>query len=140
MHLPDSLKHDPFIGHLLAAIAEVYAKLGPGLLVDAYREALSMELRPTGIPFQIKPRLQAFYHALPVEGYFFIPDLTIANRFLVEVRTEDSRRAKDIRRYMKTYLKMSAFTQGFILDFDAPSLGSVAEYMTIERSQTLLGG
>ncbi len=134
MHLPESLKRDPFIGHLLAAIAEVYSKLGPGLLVEAYREALNLEIRSKGIPFQVKPRIQAYYQARPLEGYFFIPDLTIASRFIVEVRTGDSRRANDIHRYMKTYLMMSQFKQGFILDFDAPNLVSVAEYMTVEQN------
>lgn len=134
MQLPESLKRDPFVGHLLAAIAEVYSKLGPGLLVEAYREALTMEIRTKGIPYQVKPRLQAFYHARAVEGYFFIPDFTIAGRFIVEVRTGDSRRANELRRFMKTYLMMSQFKQGFILDFDATNLISVAEYMTVEHS------
>jgi GxxExxY protein len=132
MLLPESLKRDPFVGHLLGAIAEVYAKLGPGLLVDAYREALTLEISTKGIPFQVKPRLQAFYLARPIEGYFFIPDLTIASRFIVEVRTADSRRAGEIHRYMRTYLTMSQYKQGFILDFDAPTLVSVAEYMARE--------
>lgn len=134
MQLPESLKRDPFVGHLLAAIAEVYSKLGSGLLVDAYREALTMEIRTKGIPYQVKPRIQAYYHARPVEGYFFVPDFTIAGRFIVEVRTGDSRRANDLRRFMKTYLMMSQFKQGFILDFDANNLVSVAEYMTVEHN------
>jgi GxxExxY protein len=137
MPLPESLKRDPFVGHLLGAIAEVYSKLGPGLLVDAYREALTLEISSKGIPFQVKPRIQAFYAARPIDGYFFIPDLTIANRFIVEVRTGDSRRAGEIHRYMRTYLTLSQFKQGFILDFDAPSLISVAEYMAREP-ETLL--
>ncbi len=138
MQLPENLKRDPFIGHLLGAIAEVYSKLGPGLLVDAYREALVLEISTKGIPFQVKPRVQAYYLGRPVEGYCFIPDLTIANRFIVEVRSADSRRANELHRYMKTYLKMSQFKQGFILDFDAPSLVSVAEYMAVEHPDTLL--
>ncbi|MBL8889685.1 MAG: GxxExxY protein [Planctomycetaceae bacterium] len=138
MQLPESLKRDPFVGHLLAAIAEVYSMLGPGLLVDAYREALTMEVRTKGIPYQVKPRIQAYYHARPVEGYFFVPDFTIAGRFIVEVRTGDSRRANDLHRFMKTYLMMSQFKQGFILDFDAPNLISVAEYMTVEHNDLRL--
>lgn len=133
MQLPETLKRDPFIGHLLGSIAEVYAKLGPGLLVDAYREALTLEISSKGIPFQVKPRVQAYYATRPIEGYFFIPDLTIANRFIIEVKAADSRRANELHRYMRTYLAMSQFKQGFILDFDAPSLVSVAEYMTVEH-------
>jgi len=137
MHLPENLKRDPFVGHLLGSIAEVYSNLGPGLLVDAYREALTLEISSKGLPFQVKPRVQAYYLARPIEGYFFIPDMTIANRFIIEVKTADSRRATDIRRYLKTYLTMSQFKQGFILNFDAATLASVAEYLCFESSELI---
>ncbi|GEM_PF-1945536 len=133
MSLPSNLRRDPFVGHLLASIAEVYSGLGPGLLVDAYREALALEISRKGIPFQVKPRIQAFYRSRPIEGYFFVPDFAIANRFLVEVVSQDSRRSTDIRRYMKTYLTLSQIPQGFIVDFDAESLTSVAQYMTCDH-------
>lgn len=137
MSLPNSLKRDPFVGHLLASIAEVYAALGPGLLVDAYREALALEISRKGIPFQVKPRIQAFYRSRPVDGYFFVPDMTIAARFIIEVVSEDSRRSKEIRRYMRTYLAMSQINQGFILDFDSPDLTSVAHFMSCEHPLAL---
>lgn len=132
MTLPSSLKRDPFIGHLLAAVANVYGRLGPGLLVEAYRETLAIEISTKGIPFQIRPRLAAFYHGTPMDGLSLVPDMTIGNRFIIEVCSADSRRADHLERHMRTYIALSHLKHGFILNFDADRLGSVAQYVSMD--------
>lgn len=132
MSLPPNLRRDPFIGHLLSAVANVYGNLGPGLLVDVYRECLAIEVSRKGIPYQIRPRLPAFYHTAPLDGLNLVPDMTVGNRFVVEVATADSRRAKHIERYMKTYMAMSHLKQGFILDFDSERLSGVAKFISLD--------
>lgn len=130
MSLPGNLKRDPFIGHLLAAVANVYGQLGPGLMVDAYREAMVVEIASKGIPFQIRPRLRAFYQGNPLDSLSLVPDMTIGNRFIVEICAADSRRAEHLERYMRTYIAFSHMNQGFILNFDAGRLGNVAQYVS----------
>ena len=132
MSLPSNLKRDPFIGHLLASVANVYGKLGPGLLVDAYRESLAIEISTKGIPFQIRSRLPAYYRGTPLDALNLVPDMTIGNRFIIEICSADSRRMEHIERYMRTYIAVSHLKQGFILNFDAARLANVAQYIAMD--------
>jgi len=70
---------------LMAAAFEVYNELGPGFLEEVYQEALELELRARGIPFQSKPRLQISYKRQLLRKYYDA-DLLVCSGIVVELK------------------------------------------------------
>ena len=98
----------------------VHSKLGPGLLESAYEACLSYELTKAGIRALRQVPQPIIYDSLQLdEGYRL--DLLIEDSIIVGVKAVEAIVAVH-QLQVKTYLKLSGKTLGFLINFNVSQL------------------
>lgn len=101
---------------IIGAAIKVHNTLGPGLLESVYETCLCQELSNQNIPYKRQVPFPIIYEGLNT-GKVFVADLVIADQILVEL--------KSVKKLIplhtsqtKTYLKLSGYKIGLIINFD----------------------
>ena len=111
--------HSAITGAINAAAIAVHSDLGPGFLESIYEEALCLELRKRGTPFERQFPIRVHYQDAFVGSYRL--DLLVAGSVVVELKAID-RLEIEHAAVMMAYLKASNLQVGLILNFGEPSL------------------
>lgn len=98
---------------------EVLNVLGHGLLEKPYENALAVELRLRGIPFEQQPQFDVMYKNVPVG--LFVPDLIVQGRIIVDTKTID-RIGDHERGQMLNYLTLTGLRVGLTINFKRAKL------------------
>lgn len=98
---------------------EVINALGHGLLEKPYENALIVELKLQGIPFQQQPRFPVIYKSVQVGEY--IPDIIAFNKIIVDTKTIEHIGNVE-KGQMINYLKITGHKIGLIINFKHPKL------------------
>ena len=103
---------------IIGAAIEVHKTLGPGLLESAYEECLSLELHLRGVSLERQQPLPVLYKGKRLDcGYRL--DIVVEKAIILELKScekiEPVHKAQ-----LLTYLKLSGFTLGLILNFNVP--------------------
>lgn len=104
---------------ILGAAMEVLNVLGHGLLEKPYENALAVELRLRGIPFEQQPQFDVMYKNVPVG--LFVPDLIVHGRIIVDTKTID-RIGDHERGQMLNYLALTGLRVGLTINFKRAKL------------------
>ena len=105
---------------IITAAIEVHRELGPGLLESVYEACLADELERRGLTVQKQLTIPVRYKGR-VFDHGFRADLVVNNLVLVELKSvEEIGRAH--RKQLQTYLRLSGYRLGYILNFGAPVL------------------
>lgn len=113
--LDDQLTHQ-----IIGAAIEVHSLLGPGLLEGAYEDCLCAELMERKLPFQRQLVLPLEYKSLRMIRAYRL-DLVIGDAVVVELKAIDKvLPVHDAQ--MRTYLKLSGFDRGLLLNFNSVPL------------------
>ena len=104
---------------ILGAAMEVLNVLGHGLLEKPYENALAVELRLRGIPFEQQPQFDVMYKNVPVG--LFVPDLIVQGRIIVDTKTID-RIGDHERGQMLNYLALTGLRVGLTINFQRAKL------------------
>ena len=104
---------------ILGAAMEVLNVLGHGLLEKPYENALAVELRLRGIPFEQQPQFDVMYKNVPVG--LFVPDLIVQGRIIVDTKTID-RIGDHERGQMLNYLALTGLRVGLTINFKRDKL------------------
>ena len=99
---------------LLGCAMEVMNVLGHGFLEKVYENALCVEMRLRGIPFQQQPRYEVMFKSEPVGEY--VPDLVVAGAVVVDAKTIDAITDHEIGQVLN-YLKITGLRVALILNF-----------------------
>lgn len=110
---------DQLARDVIGAAIEVHRVLGPGFLESVYEEALGIELKLRGIPFQRQVSLGVEYKGERVgEGRI---DLLVKDALIVELKTVDNlapiHKAQTI-----SYLKATGLKLALLINFNVPVL------------------
>jgi GxxExxY protein len=98
----------------------VHAQLGPGLLESAYEACLWYEITKVGIRAHRQVPQPIIYDGLKLdEGYRL--DLLVEESIIIEIKAVESL-APVHHLQLKTYLKLSGQTLGFLINFNVPLL------------------
>ena len=101
------------------AAIEVHKQLGPGFVESIYENALSVELRHRGIPFQRQLAVPVLYRGVEVGLHRL--DLLASNDIVVELKA-----VKEIAdthfAFVRSYLRAIGKNHGLILNFAKPTL------------------
>jgi GxxExxY protein len=98
----------------------VHTKLGPGILESAYEACLSYELTKIGIRSLRQVPQPIIYDSLQLdEGYRL--DLLVEDSIIVEIKAVENLLPVH-HLQLKTYLKLSGKTLGFLINFNVPLL------------------
>jgi GxxExxY protein len=100
---------------LLVLAIEVHRELGPGFLEAVYQEALEIELRARGIPFESQKRLQLSYKGEHLQKEY-VADLLVYDKIIVELKALD-RLAGAEESQIINYLKATGLRVGVLMNF-----------------------
>ena len=105
---------------IIGACMEVHKYLGCGFLEDVYQEALAIEFRCQGIPFEQEKELTITFKGIELEKKYNA-DFVCYGKIILETKAVkelcDNHRAQIIN-----YLKATKFKLGLLVNFGEPSL------------------
>ncbi|MBK8497724.1 MAG: GxxExxY protein [Flavobacteriales bacterium] len=104
---------------VIGVAMEVLNILGHGLLEKPYENAIAVELRQRGIPFEQQPQYDVIYKDAPVGLY--VPDLIVRESIVVEAKTIDRISNHELGQ-MLNYLRLTGLRVGLILNFKRAKL------------------
>jgi GxxExxY protein len=96
----------------------VHMALGPGLLESVYEECLSCELGLRQIPVRRQVQQPIFYKNIRLNSGLRL-DMVVGEDIVVEVKAVDKLAAVHDAQIL-TYLRLSGFRLGFLLNFNVP--------------------
>ena len=105
---------------IVGACMEVHKKLGSGFLESVYSEALELELKKAGIPYDKEKKLQIYYEDKPLNKYFRA-DFVCYDAIILELKATKFLIDVD-RQQTLNNLKATKFKLGLLINFGSPSL------------------
>jgi GxxExxY protein len=84
-HADNAVLMNDLSGRVIGCALTVLNTLGAGFLEKVYENALSIEMRATGLAIEQQPGVSVLYHDMVVGAYF--PDLLVEDMLLVELKT-----------------------------------------------------
>jgi GxxExxY protein len=105
---------------IIGAAIEVHRLLGPGLLESAYEECLCHELKLHSLGVQRQVAVPVVYKEVKLEcGYRL--DLVVENKVVLELKSIEAFSPVH-EAVMLTYLRLSGFRIGLLINFNVPIL------------------
>lgn len=109
-----ALEHEELTGQIIGAAIDVHKELGPGFVESVDENALVVELRGRGIPFQRQLAVPILYRGVEVGLHRL--DLFVANEIVVELKaTKDLADVHFV--VVRSYLRAVGREHGLILNF-----------------------
>lgn len=110
------MDRDPLTEKVIGCAIEVHRALGPGLLENAYQQALAYELSQSELSFELEVPLSVEYKKVHLEcGYRL--DIVVENSLIVELKSVDALVGIHTAQLL-TYLKLSNIKTGLLLNFN----------------------
>lgn len=110
---------DELATEVIGAAIEVHRGLGPGYLESLYEEAMAVELRLRGLPFDRQRPIGVAYKGHSIgEGRL---DFLVADRLIVELKAVDML-APIPRAQVISYLRATRLPLGLLINFNVPLL------------------
>jgi len=111
---------DPLTDRIIGCAIEVHRTLGPGLLESAYEECLCYELAQAGFTLRRQVLLPVVYKEVKLDcGYKM--DVVVEEQVVIELKTVE-RLAPVHDAQILTYLRLSGFATGLLMNFNVPML------------------
>jgi len=98
----------------------VHDALGPGLLESIYRDCLVLELVANDLEVEVEYRVPVFYRDQKIRDDLKI-DILVNGRLIVEIKAVE-RLLPVHKAQVVTYLKLTGFPAGLLLNFNATSI------------------
>ena len=102
--------------NIIGAAIEIHKTLGPGLLESAYEQSICHEMSLRGLSFERQKPLPVIYKGIRLNcGYRL--DVVVEKAIVLELKSCE--RIEPIHRaQLLTYLKLSGFNLGLLLNFN----------------------
>ena len=108
-----------FTDQIIGAAIRVHTELGPGFLESLYEEALAVELRLLGLPFERQKPVPIFYRGHAIGEHRL--DLLVQSSVVVELKAISA--LENIHfAIVRSYLKALGLSDGLLLNFAATRL------------------
>jgi len=105
---------------IIGACMEVHKKLGSGFLESVYSEALELEFKKIGIPYDKEKKQQVYYEDKPLNKYFRA-DFVCYNSIILELKAKKFLIDTD-RQQTLNNIKATKFRLGLLINFGTLSL------------------
>jgi GxxExxY protein len=105
----------------------VHRTLGPGLLESIYQDCMAIELRLAGLTVEREQRVSLRYRDQEVGAPLRV-DLAVDGRVIVEVKAVE-RLHPVYSAQVITYLKLTGFPVGLLMNFNSTSLRAGLKYL-----------
>lgn len=107
-------------GQILRACMNVFNELGNGFLEAVYQEALEIEFRQVGIPYQREAKISVFYKGKKLDKEYYA-DFICFNKIIVELKCV-SRIVNANKAQVINYLHGTKMHVGLLVNFGEASL------------------
>ncbi len=99
---------------------EVHTQLGPGLLENAYKQALAFKLKNEGYTIEVEKKMPLVIDGVELENGYCI-DILVERSLVLELKAVE--RTTDIH-FAQTlnYVKLGKFKLGLLINFNVPRL------------------
>jgi GxxExxY protein len=105
---------------IIGVALELHRNIGPGLLESAYENALAYDLTSAGLFVQKQAPMPFHYKGVNLDvGYRL--DLLVENKVVIEIKTVENLAPVHFAQ-MLTYLKLSGFKLGLLINFNCKLL------------------
>ncbi|MCE7056152.1 GxxExxY protein [Algoriphagus sp. AGSA1] len=99
---------------------DVHTQLGPGLLENAYKQALAFKLKSEGLFIEVEKKMPLIIDGIKLENGYCI-DILVERKLVLELkaveRTTDTHFAQTLN-----YVKLGKFKLGLLINFNVPRL------------------
>ena len=103
---------------IVDASYKIHTRLGPGLLENAYRKILALELRKIGLEVKEEVSVPITYEGLVID-VAYRADLIVEKKVIVELKSIELVK-KVHKKQLLTYLRLSDIRLGLLINFGAP--------------------
>ena len=107
---------------VIGCAIQVHRTLGPGLLESVYRECMLIEMRANGLRVERERRVSLKYREQLIPGGLTM-DLVVEECVVVELKAVEQIHSVHLAQVV-TYLKLSGYPAGLLLNFNVTSLRS----------------
>jgi len=104
---------------IIGCAMRVINTLGHGFHEKPYENALCVELKTQGIPFEQQPHFPIYYRKVQVGEY--VPDLIVERSVVVDTKTIEAIGDLELG-HMLNYLRITGLEVGLIINFKRPKL------------------
>ncbi len=111
------LLHKDEVYAIVGAAMEVYNTLGAGFLEPVYQEALEIELKERGIPFEAQKELRISYKERQLEKTY-AADFVVFGKVIVEIKALNCLTPREEAQLLN-YLKTTGLEVGILVNFGA---------------------
>ena len=105
---------------IIGAAMEVHRELGCGFLEGVYQEALAIEFKMQGIPYEQQKLIEIMYKKKPMEKKYQ-PDFLCYDEIIVEIKALSRLTGNDEAQAIN-YLKATKLSIGLLINFGTKSL------------------
>jgi GxxExxY protein len=119
MNAVDQENIDAISSKVISSAYRVSNSLGAGFLEKVYENAMAVELRHAGIPFQQQAGIDVRYRSEIVGQY--VPDLVVADAIILEIKAVDTLNRVHQAQCMN-YLRATGLKVALLLNFGRPRL------------------
>jgi len=113
--MPDDLIFRDEVYRLIGACLAVHKDKGNGFVEPVYQDALEIELRLSGIPFDPQRNFQILYRNQPLK-HTYTPDLLCYDQIIVELKAAKAL-TDEHRAQLLNYLKVTGLQLGLLVNF-----------------------
>ena len=99
---------------------EVHRELSCGFLEAVYQEALAIEFKMLGLPYEQQKLIEIMYKGKPMDKKYQ-PDFVCYNEFIVEIKALSGMTGNEEAQVIN-YLKATQLTIGLLINFGTKSL------------------
>jgi GxxExxY protein len=107
------LKQEVF--EIIGAVYEVYYTMGTGFLEPVYHEALEIELRRRGIPFESEEELALYYKETRLKK-LYVADLICYGQIIIELKVLPRLTNIEVAQLIN-YMKITKMRVGLLVNF-----------------------
>lgn len=105
---------------IISACMRVHSELGAGFLEAVYQEALTIELKTTGIPFEKEKPIDIYYKDHLLEKKY-LADFVCYERIILEIKAVKDFNGEHFSQVLN-YLKATNLRLGLLVNFGSQSL------------------
>ncbi|HEX6054095.1 MAG TPA: GxxExxY protein [Gemmatimonadaceae bacterium] len=113
------LEHEELTGAVIGSSMTVHRVLGPGFVESIYKNALAIELRKRGLPFEREKRITVLYEGEPIGQ--FAADFLVDGKVIAEVKAMRTINGEHEKQLVH-YLSATGIDIGLFVNFGAPRL------------------
>ena len=114
-----ALLHEKLTEQIIGLCIKIHRTLGPGFVEKMYEEALCIELRKAGIPYERQRDIAVFYEGHEIGRHKL--DLLIENRLVVELKA--TKAIEDVHLAVaRSYLRATNVELALVINFAGPTL------------------